>query len=102
MRTSPHGRLALLLLDNAAETSLRRSAQRGLLFADWYSTWTYLLHDVASDDPEYHGLKSEIDAKTLSKRRRHKIAHDFAGLADYVFEQEDFDLPAEFAGSLSV
>ncbi len=98
----PHVRLALLLLDNAAETSLLRSAQRGLLLADWYSDMAYRLRDVASDQPEGQRLKSEIDGKTLSKRRRRKIAHDFAGLADYVFEQEDFDLPAEFAECLKI
>jgi len=45
-----HGRLALLLLDNAAEMSLMRTAQASLIYAEMYNNMAYLLRDVEPDD----------------------------------------------------
>jgi hypothetical protein len=66
----PHGRLALLLLDNAAEMSLMRTAEASMIQAEWYTDMDYLLQDVDPDDKEGQKLKAEIDAKTISKKRR--------------------------------
>ncbi len=97
-----HGRLALLLLDNAAETSLMRSTQSSFIYAEMYGNVAHLLRDVAPDDSEGQQLKTEIDAKTLSKRRRRQIERNFDDLVDYVFGQDDFGLEPEFAECLKI
>lgn len=97
-----HGRLALLLLDNAAETCLMRSSQSFLINAEMYGNMSYLLRDVDPDDVEGQRLKDKIDAKTLSKRRRRQIERNFSHLVDYVFNQDDFGLKSEFAECLKI
>jgi hypothetical protein len=97
-----HGRLALLLLDNAAETCLMRSTQSFLIYVEWYGNMAYQLRDVHPDNVEGQRLKSEIDAKTLSKRRRRQIERNFNDLVDYVFAQDGFGLKSEFAECLKI
>jgi hypothetical protein len=97
-----HGRLALLLLDNAAEMSLMRTAQAGLIYAEMYNNMAYLLRDVEPDDVTGQDLQEKIEAGTISKRRKKQIERNFDALVDYVFENEDFDLPVEFAECLKI
>lgn len=97
-----HGRLALLLLDNAAETCLIWSAQSSLIYAEWYGSMACQLRDVGLHDVEGQRLKSEIDAKTVPKRRRRQIERNFNDLVDYVFAQDDFGLRSEFAECLKI
>ena len=97
-----HGRLALLLLDNAAETCLMRSAKSFLIYVEWYGNMAYQLRDAHLNDVEGQRLKSEIDAKTLSKRRRRQIERNFNDLVDYVFAQDSFGLKSEFAECLKI
>ena len=49
-RDVPHGRLALLLLDNVAETSLMRSAQVSMTWAKFYNDAAYILRSVEPGD----------------------------------------------------
>jgi hypothetical protein len=97
-----HGRLALLLLDNAAETSLMRSAQSSFVFAETYNNLTYLLRDVDPGDAESQRLKQEVEERTLSSRRRRQIERNFNDLVDYVFARDDFELPAELSQCLKI
>jgi hypothetical protein len=97
-----HGRLALLLLDNAAETSLMRSAQSSFVYADMYADMDLLLRDGGRDDTEGHRLKSEIGAKRLSRRRRRQVERNFDELVDYVFGEDGFGLEPEFAECLKI
>lgn len=97
-----HGRLALLLLDNAAETSLMRSAKNSFIYVEMYGNMAYQLRGVAPGDSEGQRLKSEIDAKTLSKRGRRQIERNFDDLVHYVFGQDDFGLEPEFAECLKI
>jgi hypothetical protein len=97
-----HGRLALLLLDNAAETCLMRSSQSLLAWAEMYGSMASHLRDVDPDDVEGQRLKGEIEAKTLSRRRRRQIERNFGDLVDYVFAQDDFGLQSEFADCLKI
>lgn len=97
-----HGRLALLLLDNAAETSLMRSAQSCFTYAEMYAGMALLLRDVARDDNEGQRLKSEIGAKTLSRRRRRQIERNFDEPVGYVLAQDGFDLGFKFAECLKI
>ena len=53
-------------------------------------------------DVEGQRLKNDIDAGTLSKRRRRQIEWNFEDLVDYVFEQNDFELPCEFSKCLKI
>jgi hypothetical protein len=62
----------------------------------------YKLRDVGPDDVEGQRLKGEIEAKTLSKRRRRQIERNFVDLVDYVFAQDDFGLKSEFAECLKI
>jgi hypothetical protein len=96
-----HGRLALLLLDNAAETCLMRSARSFLLFDDMYGSMSYRLQDVGPD-AEGQRLRIEIDAKNLPKGRRRQIERNFNSLVDYVFAQASFNLQSEFAECLKI
>jgi hypothetical protein len=70
-----HGRLALLLLDNAAEMSLMRTAHASLIYAEMYNNMAYLLRDVEPDDEMGQDLKKKTEAGTISKRRKKQIAH---------------------------
>lgn len=97
-----HGRLALLLLDNAAEMSLIRSAEASMTFAEMYNNMAYLLRNVERGDEAGQKLKQEIEAGTLSKRRKRQIARNFDSLVDYVFENDGFALPREFAECLKI
>lgn len=97
-----HGRLALLLLDNAAEMSLMRSAQANLIYAEMHNNMAYLLREVEPDDEEGQELHQKIEARTISKRRKKLIERNFDALVSYVFENEDFALPIEFAECLVI
>lgn len=99
----PHGRLALLLLDNAAEVSLQRSAQTHLTRADWYGTMAANLLDAdATPDAEGLRLLRQIVPMTISKRQRRQVERSFESLIDYVFAQERYDLPVEFGECLKI
>ncbi|WP_315093224.1 hypothetical protein [uncultured Cellulomonas sp.] len=97
-----HGRLALLLLDNAAETSLMRSAKSSFIYAEAYGNMAYLLRDLDPDDAEGQQLKRDIDAKSLSKRRRKQVERNFDDLVDYVFGRDGLGLEPEFAECLKI
>jgi hypothetical protein len=85
-----------------AETSLMRSAQNSMVFADMYNNMTYLLRDVPPDDEDGQRLRKQIGALTLSKRKRKQIARHFDSLVDYVFGLEELDLPATFRACLKI
>jgi hypothetical protein len=73
----PHGRLALLLLDNAVEMSLLRSAKGLMAFAHLYNNAAYMLKDVEPGDEEGGQLKREIESKSLSRSKQKRIERDF-------------------------
>jgi hypothetical protein len=97
-----HGRLALLLLDNAAETCLMRSSQSSFTYAEMYANMAHQLRDVHPDDVAGQQLKGEIEANALSRRRRNRIERSFVDLVDYVFAQDNFGLQREFADCLKI
>jgi hypothetical protein len=94
-----HGRLALLLLDNAAEMSLRRSVQRRLQFADMYGVLLSQLNDVDPNDTKAAALRSEFEPKVVSRRRRGKIDRNFAELVDFVAEDKKGACPRSSRGA---
>ena len=99
----PHGRLALLLLDNAAEVSLQRSAQTNLTYANWYGNLACNLRDSgALDDEEGLRLLQEIEPRTISRRQRRQVERSFESLIDYVFTQDSYTLPGEFGECLKI
>jgi len=79
-----------------------RSTRSSFIFAEWYGNMADLLRDVDSDDAVGQRLKREIEANTLSKRRRRQIERDFDDLVDHVFERYDFGLDVEFAECLKI
>ena len=98
----PHGRLALLLLDNAAEMSLMRTAEASMMYAEMYNKLAYLVRDVEPGDVEGQKLKAEIESETISKKRKRQIERNFDALVDYVFEGKEFALGVEFAECLKI
>jgi hypothetical protein len=97
-----HGRLALLLLDNAAEMSLMRAAKSSMAWAEMYNNMAYVMRSVEPGDEKGQKLKEEIEARTLSKDRRWRIERYFELLVDYVFSNEKNLLPPEFAECLKI
>lgn len=97
-----HGRLALLLLDNAAEMSMVRSARTPLMMADWYGNLAYQLEDVDPGDDEGQRLKTDISSKVVSRSRRKQIDRNFGELVDFVFEQKDHPLGLAYAECLKI
>jgi hypothetical protein len=81
-----HGRLAPLLLDNAAETMLYRRAKEELIYASWYGNALKKLEPL--DDAENEDLKTlreELNAKAVPDKTRQKIQQHFADLVRFVF-----------------
>lgn len=97
------GRLALLLLDNSAETLLRSSAETYLTWANYYGN---LLRQVEGharpDDAKGQALVRELSPRTVSKTRRKKVDRDFESLVDFIFEQDDWPLEPAFAKCLKI
>lgn len=87
-----HGRLALLLLDNAAEMSLVRSARTPLTMAGHYETLAYQLEDVDPTDDEGQRLKADVSRRVVPPGRRRQIDRNFSELVDFVFEQDGYPL----------
>jgi len=92
-----HGRLALLLLDNAAEVSLRRTATTTMTWAQLYNNAAIQLRDV---DPEQDGLQElldEIGARTVSRTLAKRIDREYDALVDFVAHRAPDSLPPEHA-----
>ncbi|MEU8240173.1 sigma factor [Actinoplanes missouriensis] len=93
----PRGRLALLLVDNAAEILLRMSASAYLTYAEWEAE---ILRSLERLDRSTPGLQEQIEHHSklvVSNTRRRKIDNNFNELVDYVFEQDDWPLDSEWA-----
>jgi hypothetical protein len=96
-----HGRLALLLLDNAAETLLKRRASEALVEADWYGNALRKLADInAEDDEKLNALRQDLETKTVSEKTRDSIAKNFSELVRFVFSRPECTLEPELAASL--
>ncbi|UXA08307.1 hypothetical protein KXD96_09555 [Mycobacterium sp. SMC-2] len=97
-----HARLALLLLDNAAETLLDRRADLALDEAKMYSNALRSLGPVGEDDPEeLKAFRAELASKTVSEKTRHKIERNFSDLVKYVFSQPDCGMEPELAACIN-
>lgn len=97
-----HGRLALLLLDNAAETMLYRKAKTALSEADWYGNALRSLADIPENDDEgFKAFREELESKTVSAKSREKIERNFSDLVRFVFSRPDCDLEHELAACLN-
>ncbi len=83
-----HGRIALLLLDNVAETLLHRQTNH-LISMDSLFDGTLQGLRAMSDLPErFHSFRDELEAKVTSKRRRKKIDQYFDEKVDFISERE--------------
>lgn len=97
-----HGRLALLLLDNAAETMLYRRARTALIEAEWYGNALRSLADIQeNDNEELRAFREELESKSVSEKTREKIERNFSDLVRFVFTRPDCDLEEELAGCLN-
>jgi hypothetical protein len=98
----PHGRLALLLLDNAAETMLYRQAKEALGWAGWYSKMLKQLGPFEDgDDEDLKALREGLESKTVSEKTRKKIEQNFTDLVKFVFSRPDCGLERELASCLN-
>jgi hypothetical protein len=97
-----HGRLALLLLDNAAEMSLMRTAQASLIYAEMYNNMAYLVRDVEPDDEMGQDLKKKLEAGTISKRRKKTWAQKVEGLREISIAHDALRAFAEIEEPLEI
>jgi len=98
----PHGRLALLLLDNAAETLLDRLANTALVDANMYRNALRSLSDLDDEgDEELRAFREELESKTVSDKARQKIEQNFSDTVKFVFSRQDCDLEPELAACLN-
>jgi hypothetical protein len=97
-----HGRLALLLLDNAAETLLSRRAEEALIWADVHGNALKTLERLGvSADEDHQAFIEELRAKAVSEKTRQKIRQNFSDLVRFVFSRPDCGLAPELAGCLN-
>ncbi|NLA37034.1 MAG: hypothetical protein GX868_15305 [Actinobacteria bacterium] len=76
-----HGRLALLLLDNAAETLLSRRAEEALIRADWHGNLLTTMEREGyspNEDSKADALLEELKANAVSEKTRQKIRQNFS------------------------
>lgn len=88
LKDVPHVRLALLLLDNASETSLMRTAKH-------YLGWSEMLARLKGMGAPIHG-----DKRMLSRAERRSVERNFDALVEYVFAQDDCPLDPVYAHCL--
>ncbi|GIF16746.1 hypothetical protein [Actinoplanes teichomyceticus] len=98
----PRARLALLLVDNAAETLLRLSAATYLSHADMNASIVRSIERLTLQTPDSQALLKKHLPKVVSKTRRKKIDRDFNALTDYVFEHDDWPLDTEMATCIKI
>ncbi|CQD22492.1 hypothetical protein BN1232_05642 [Mycobacterium lentiflavum] len=99
-----HGRLALLLLDNAAETLLSRRAVEALIWADWHGNLLKTMEREGyspNADSKADALFEELKANAVSDKTRQKIRQNFSDLVRFVFSLPDCELGPELAGCLN-
>ena len=98
-----HGRLALLLLDNVAETLLSRRAEEALIWADWHGNLLKTLEREGYSPKRgsrstYRGAKSESSIRQDAAK---EIRQNFSDLVRFVFSRADCELAPELAGCLN-
>jgi len=97
-----HGRLALLLLDNAAETLLSRRAEEALIWADMHGNMLKTLERLGdSPNQDRQALIEELRAEAVSEKTQQKIRQNFSDLVRFVFSRNDCGLAQELAGCLN-
>ncbi|MGK5555862.1 hypothetical protein ACSNOI_30020 [Actinomadura kijaniata] len=96
----PHGRLALLLLDNAAEIVLRRSSSAMMYSVDLHEGLLRQLDGI--ETAEAQELRAELEPKTLTKKERRAIDREFNALVDFVFGDEACSMDADLASCLKI
>jgi len=96
-----YSRLALLLLDNAAELSLLRTAKSALLLTDIYAEMDNRL-DEAELGQEGESLHASVRLRPVSARQRKKIERAFDALVDHVVDSGQMELAPEVAECLKI
>lgn len=99
---SVHGRLALLLLDNAAEISMRRTARTTMAWAEIYNNAELQLRDVDAEQDGLRELLTEIGAHTVSRSLARRVDRDFEALVDFVCTRTPDSLPLEHGECLKI
>jgi hypothetical protein len=97
----PHGRLALLLFDNAAETLLSRRAKEALIEAGWYGNALKKLAHIEVEDEKLAAFREELESKAVSEKTRQSIEKNFSDLVKFVFSRADCNLEPELAACLN-
>lgn len=90
-RTQPHGRLALLLLDNLAEILLYREADHQLAMLAIFRPTLERLNQASSVDAEAARLSARLSERTVSRRREQKIRQYFGAKLDFLVQKEALD-----------
>jgi hypothetical protein len=83
----PYLRLALLLLDNAAEVLMHRSIQDELAYSDWYAQMAESVRCYPGKDDEKQRILLKYSAKIIPKKLQHAIDRDFNMKVDFLSQE---------------
>jgi hypothetical protein len=90
----PYLRLALLLLDNAAEILMHRVIRDELTYSEWYDRMATLVRTSRHEDDERYCLLSEYERRTIPKKRAKGLDRDFNQKVDFLSqERHQISLP---------
>ena len=73
----PYLRLALLLLDNAAEVLMHRAVQSELIYSEWHARMAATLRSDPYEDDEKQRLLSQLEPKVIPEKRKRDLERDF-------------------------
>jgi len=89
--TVPHLRLALLLLDNAAEVLMHRAVQEELAYSDWHREWhaqmAAFLRRKPDDDGKTRHRLSQLAARIIPEKRKHKLGKYYNEKVDFLSQE---------------
>jgi hypothetical protein len=83
-RTEPHGRLALLLLDNLAETLIYREVEYQLAWSRMSRGLLKSLSESKTLTPEAAEIRADLSREVVSTNQEKKIRRYFGEKADYL------------------
>jgi hypothetical protein len=83
----PYLRLALLLLDNAAEVLMHRAIQDELTYSEWYSQMAASLRSIPQEEAEKRRLLSESEPKIILGKRQQSFDRYFNEKVNFLSQE---------------
>jgi len=83
----PYIRLALLLLDNAAEVLMHRAVQNEFIYSEWYARMAASLRSDPYEDDEKRRLLSRFEPKVIPEKRKRTLEREFNKKVDFLSQE---------------